>query len=109
MTKGDTIGLTERVEIRGKRVLARIDTGARRCSIDKDLAEKLNLGPVIAERGYRSAAGKTKRPVVEERIKINGVNIKVLLNISNREKMKYRMLIGREGLRKGHFLIDPLK
>ncbi len=109
MVNRDLIGLTERVRIRGKKVIARIDTGARRCSIDREVAKELKLGPVLAERGYRSAAGHSRRPVVEEEIKINGVKVKILLNISDRKKMKYRMLIGREALRKGNFLIDPLK
>ena len=108
MVKRDIIGLTEEVEIRGRKVIARIDTGARRCSIDRELAKDLKLGPIIAEKGYRSAAGRTKRPVVEEEIFIDGVKIKVLLNISDRHRMKYRVLIGREALRKGNFLIDPL-
>lgn len=103
------IGLTEKVKIRGKKITARVDSGARRCSIDREVAKELNLGPVIDERRYRSAAGHARRPVVEEEIKINDIRVKVLLNISDRSKMKYRMLIGREALRKGNFLIDPLK
>ncbi|MBU2639514.1 MAG: RimK/LysX family protein [Nanoarchaeota archaeon] len=109
MVKRDIIGLTEEVEIKGKKVIARIDSGARRCSIDKKLAKKLKLGPIIAEGSFRSAAGRTKRPVVEEEIRINNVTLKVLINLSDRSKMKYKMLIGREGLRKGNFLIDPLR
>ena len=109
MVKRDIIGLTEEVEIRGRKVIARIDTGARRCSIDRELAKDLKLGPVIAEKRYRSAAGRAKRPVVEEEVQINNVNVKVLLNISDRHRMKYKVLIGREGLRKGNFLIDPLE
>ncbi|MAF50474.1 MAG: hypothetical protein CMH64_00110 [Nanoarchaeota archaeon] len=108
MAKREIIGLTEEVTIKGKKVIARIDTGARRCSIDRGLAEELNLGPVIDERKYRSAAGHTKRPVVREEIHIDNTNITVLLNLSDRKKMKYRLLIGREALRKGNFLIDPL-
>ena len=109
MVDRDIIGLTEKVKIRGKKIIARIDSGARRCSIDRVIAKELNLGPILAEKRYRSAAGRTKRPVVEEEIKISGVKIKVLINISDRKRMKYRMLIGREALRKGNFLIDPLK
>jgi hypothetical protein len=108
MVKRNIIGLTEEVMIRDRKVIARIDTGARRCSIDKELAKELKLGPVIAERNYRSAVGHTKRPVVEEEIHIDGSVVKILLNISDRRKMKYRVLIGREALRKGNFLIDPL-
>ena len=108
MVKRNVIGLTEEVAIKGKKVIARVDTGARRCSIDKELAKELKLGPVIAEKRFVSAVGQAKRPVVEEEIHIDGSVVKVLLNISDRSKMKYRVLIGREALRKGNFLIDPL-
>ena len=108
MVKREIIGLTEEVTIKNKKIIARIDTGARRCSIDRELAKELKLGPVIDERQYRSAAGHTKRPVVREDIHIDNTKITVLLNISDRRRMKYRLLIGREALRKGNFLIDPL-
>jgi len=109
MVKRDKIGLTEEVHIRNTKVIARIDTGARRCSIDKQLAKTLNLGPVVDIRRYRSAAGHTRREVVEEEIILKKTKMRILLNISDRRRMKYRMLIGREALRKGNFLIDPLR
>ena len=56
--KKEIIGLVERVKIKGREVVARIDTGARRCSIDKNLARELKLGPIIGNRKYRSAHGK---------------------------------------------------
>ena len=94
--------------IKNEEVLARIDTGARRCSIDRDLARKLKLGPVIGNRKYRSAHGKSIRPVIVEEIELKGKKMAVKINISNRRHMKYNFLVGREALKNG-FLINPNK
>lgn len=95
MVKRHMVGLTEKVTIKGKKVIARIDTGARRCSIDKELADDLKLGPIIDERKYRSAAGHAKRPVVREEIHINDTSITVLLNISLQRRKSYQKLLYR--------------
>jgi len=100
--------LVQTVKIKNREILARVDTGARRCSIDKELAEELKLGPIIDNRRFRSAHGRRIRPVVKEEIMIKGKKMTVKINISNRKHMKYSFLIGREALREG-FLIDPGK
>lgn len=102
------IKLVEKVKIKNEEILARIDTGARRCSIDRDLARKLKLGPVVGSRKYRSAHGKSIRPVVIQEIELKGRKMVVKINISNRGHMKYNFLVGREALKNG-FLIDPNK
>ena len=54
------VGLTADVTIKNtdlaieEQIRARIDTGAMRSSIDQDLAEKLNLGPVIKQKRVRN-------------------------------------------------------
>ncbi len=107
MTK-EILGLVERVKIKGREIVARIDTGARRCSIDKKLARELKLGPVVEKRSYESAHGKSIRPIVLQEIELKGKKLLVKINISNREYMKYDFLVGREAL-KDNFLIDPSK
>jgi len=102
----EILGLVEKVKIKGKEIVARIDTGARRCSIDKKLAKELKLGPVIGNHKYRSAHGRSVRPVVLEDIELKGKKILVKINISDRKHMKYDFLVGREAL-KNNFLIDP--
>ena len=102
------VGLVEKVKIKGREITARIDTGARRCSIDKKLAKELKLGPVIGNHKYRSAHGRSIRPVVMEEIELNGKKLLVKINLSDRAYMKYDFLVGREALKKG-FLIDPSK
>ena len=102
------LGLVETVKIKNREILARVDTGARRCSIDKDLAEELKLGPIIDNKKYRSAHGRSIRPVVKEEIIVKGKKMMVKINLTNRKHMKYNFLIGREALRED-FLIDPSK
>ena len=98
--------LVEMVKIKDKEILGRVDTGARRCSIDKELAEELKLGPIIDNKRYKSAHGRSIRPVVKEEISIKGKKMMVKINLTNRKHMRYSFLIGREALREG-FLIDP--
>ena len=104
----EILGLIEKVKIKGYEIMGLVDTGARRCSIDRELAEKLNLGPILTQRRYRSAHGRSIRPVIEEEITLKGIKKKVKINLTNRKHMKYEFLIGREALRNG-FLIDPNK
>lgn len=110
--KKTTIGLTEDVIVIGKRsrkkVTARIDTGATISSIDVDIAAKLRLGPIVKSKMVKSAAGNTKRAVVEVKVKIHGKTMKEDFTIANRSHMKYGMLLGQNILKKG-FLIDPSK
>ena len=62
------VGLVEKVTIYNngnkKTVLAKIDTGADRSSIDTALANKLKLGPVVGIKYYRSASGTSKRSLI---------------------------------------------
>tara|TARA_B100000315_G_C14354280_1_gene485440 strand:+ start:390 stop:713 length:324 start_codon:yes stop_codon:yes gene_type:complete len=98
----------EIVKINNEEIKARIDTGARRCSIDRELAKKIGLGPVVGQRRYRSAHGKSSRPVVQGDILIKGKNVPVLINLADRSHMQYPLLIGREALKEG-FIINPNK
>jgi len=103
------VGLTEMVKIFGgkeEEVLARIDTGATKSSLDLSLASKMQLGPVIDSKLVKSAHGSKLRPVVEAEIELKGKRLKVLFTLADRGHMKYRVLIGQNALRNG-FLIDP--
>lgn len=108
------VGLTERVQVRGpggqsKEVLARIDTGATKSSIDVRLAADLKLGPVIKTKLVKSASGTTLRPVVKATIEIANKSIPAELTIADRSHMKYRILIGQNILCDNGFIIDPAK
>ena len=107
------IGLTEKVTIvngkHEKTLVARIDTGATQSSIDTTLATELNLGPVISTRLVKSTHGSTLRAVIRADIMIADKKIRARFNLADRHHMRYRILIGRNLLRKQGFLIDPDK
>ena len=106
------IGLTEKVNIDHtggkKNVIAKIDTGATKSSIDTSLAAELKLGPVIKSKLVKSAHGSKLRPIIEATIELSGKTIKSEFTLADRAHMKYRILIGQNILKDG-FLIDPLK
>ena len=108
MENKSIIGCLEKVRINDHEVLALIDTGATRSSIDLDLASDLKLGPIIKKSIIRSSHGKSVRPVVKAKIEIAGRKINAFFNISARSHMSYKVLIGRNILKKG-FLVDPSK
>ena len=106
------IGLTEEVEITGpeksKKMVARIDTGATKSSIDQKLAESLGLGPILRTTYIRSANGRVKRKIIRVNIKIGEKELDTEVSIADRQYMKYKILIGQDILKQG-FLIDPAK
>lgn len=102
------IGLIEKVKVNGYEVIAKVDTGAARSSIDMNLAAKLKLGPVIGVKKVKSSLGNKRRLLVEAILEIKGLKIKAKLGLATRHKMKYPLLIGKSTLKK-HFLIDPSK
>ena len=104
------IGVVEKVKIVGngfeKEIMARIDTGASKNSIDMKLASKLKMGPVIQSTFIKSAHGSRLRPVIEGEIEIKGKKLQTRFTMADRSHMKYPVLIGRDVLKEG-FLIDP--
>lgn len=111
--KKTVVGLVEPVKVTGpsgktKEVLARIDSGATKSSVDVKLAAELSLGPVLKAKIVKSASGKSLRPVVAAKIFLADTEFKTDFTIADRADMKYRVLIGQNILKKG-FLIDPAK
>ena len=104
------VGLTEYVTIKGsshtKELIARVDTGATKSSIDISLAAELRLGPVIDSRLIKSAHGTKLRPVVEINVIVREKEIKARFTVADRSHMRYSVLIGQNILKQG-FLIDP--
>jgi alpha-L-glutamate ligase-like protein len=90
-------GKKERVE-----VLAKVDTGAFRSSIDRDLAMKYDLlreDRVIYYRHYRNSMGSgVRRPVIELTFWIQGKKITSAINVADRKKMRAKFLVGRRDL-----------
>ena len=107
------LGLTEHVELTGKngteKILARIDTGAERSSVDSALAKKLDLGQSKMTTIVRSASGRGERNLVKAKILMHGEEINSLFTLADRSKLKYKILIGQNILKHGNYLIDPCK
>tara|TARA_Y100000310_G_C20693629_1_gene823983 strand:- start:313 stop:684 length:372 start_codon:yes stop_codon:yes gene_type:complete len=105
------VGLVETVLVLGpkksKKVVARIDTGAEKSSIDKSLAEELDLGPIIKHKEIKSASGVKIRPYIKARVTLAKRKFNFIFTIADRSRLKYQVLIGQNILRRG-FIIDPL-
>ncbi|MFP4424597.1 MAG: RimK/LysX family protein [Candidatus Woesearchaeota archaeon] len=113
MTDKTVVGLVEDVVVKGnngksRTLKARIDTGATKSSIDKEIVDELELGPVLRRRMTRQASGVTWRPVIKASIELAGRKFKFQFTIADRSEMTYKILIGQNILKRD-FLIDPSK
>ena len=113
LKKRTVVGLTEKIIVKAngngsedKEMIARIDSGATKSSIDLTLASQMKLGPVVDSRLVKSAHGTKLRPVVEVEIVLQGRTIKAKFTMADRAYMKYPILIGQNILKSG-FVIDP--
>ena len=82
-------------------LLARIDTGAFRSSIDRRFARGLGLltkKNILWKDTYRSAAGVQPRPVIGLTFWLAGRRVKTTASVADRSKMKYTLLVGRNDL-----------
>jgi hypothetical protein len=108
-----TIGTVEQVTVIGPkariRVLAKIDTGAARTSLDTDLATSTGLGPVLNRVRIRAAAADEPevRDVVPAKVIIAGREFSVEVAVTDRKDMRYHMIVGMDILRDSGFLVDP--
>lgn len=100
------IGVFEEVEVRGLNgvnevMLAKIDTGAYSSSLDRTLAERMGLlepDNILYNDYFRSALGRKKREIVGATIKLSGKKLKTRVSISDRSKLRYKMIVGRRDL-----------
>jgi hypothetical protein len=79
------------------RAKAKLDTGAKRCSIDEGLAKALGLTPVSTVK-VRNAMGTQERDVVVAKMRIGRVTYDVEMTVADRSHMKCPMLLGKEFL-----------
>ena len=106
------VGLVEKVTVAGSRraveTHALFDTGATRTSVDYSIAAKVGLGPVLSVvrvKSKTSKRGYVRRPVVRGKIRAKGRSINANINLEDRSRMKYPVLIGRDVIHK-NFIID---
>jgi hypothetical protein len=111
--KRTTIPVVEEVAVVGPkgtfRVLARIDTGAARTTLDTDLAARAGLGPVLDRVRIRASAASApeERDVVHAKLIIAGREFAVPVAVTDRKDMRYHMIVGMDVLRDSGFLVDP--
>lgn len=109
-----TLKLWEKVKLvssEGKKIeiLAKIDTGAWRSSIDKNLAESLGLlkkSNILWTKPVKGSMGKEVRPVIAVRFYLAGRRISTIASIANREGLKAKMIIGRRDMT--GYLVNPI-
>ena len=68
---------------------------------------KYCIAPVIDERNVTDSGGhQEKRLVIETSVSMGDETWPIELTLTNRDTMKFRMLLGRTGMKK-KFLVDP--
>lgn len=115
-------------------VKARIDTGARTSALHAFDIEVFKKGekkyvrfkihplqrnssivrecvaPLVQKRTVISSNGEREnRCVIKTTLVFTGVEIPAEITLTSRHKMRFRMLLGREALKKARFIVDPAK
>jgi len=98
------LGYTPRIRINGRdgaeQAVAKSDTGAKRTSIDTNLAGRIGAGPLVGTTDVRSGTGNDTetRPLVDIDLCLNGRWRTVTASITDRSEMTYPVLLGRDVL-----------
>lgn len=93
----------KRIETRAK-----IDTGAWRTSLDRDLAKKLGLmkkSNILWSKVFKSSLGNEKRPIISLTYYLKGRRIDTAASVANRSNLKNKVIIGRRDL--NGYIIKP--
>ncbi|MFC7165589.1 ATP-grasp domain-containing protein [Halospeciosus flavus] len=99
-----TVDYTERVDVAAdggiERVVAKADTGARRSTVDVDLAGRVGAGPLVGSTNVRSGSSKssTSRPLVTLDVRVGDRWHEVTADVVDRSHMNYDVLLGRDVL-----------
>jgi hypothetical protein len=100
--RGVVLGYTTRIRVNGRdgseAAVAKSDTGAKRTSVDTDLAGRIGAGPLVGTTQVRSGtrSGSETRPLVDVDLCLNGRWRTVTASISDRSEMTYPVLLGRD-------------
>jgi hypothetical protein len=97
VVKADTSGASR------DRIVFRIsDSSGRLVKFDREVEEWMRVK-------RKGVSGFIDRPVVLMDLCLGGKQIEVRVNLANRSRFLYPLLIGRNALKAGDFLIDPAK
>lgn len=107
------ISIWEYIKVRAKdgvkhKVLAKVDTGAWRTSIDRGLASNLGLltpDNILWSKKVRTSLGKEERQVINLVFYLAGRKINTIASISKRSHLRAPIIIGRRDL--VGFLVSP--
>lgn len=110
-----TLGTWEKIKIvDGKgykhEVVAKVDTGAWRTSIDKDLAHEFGLDSennILWSKSVRSGLGKENRLTVNLTYYLAGRRVKTIAGLANRSNLRTPIIIGRRDLE--GYVVNPRK
>ena len=100
----EVLGYTTQIRIDGhngtEAVVAKSDTGAKRTSIDTDLAGRIGAGPLVGTTKVRSGIGSDAetRALVDVNLRLNGRWRPVTASVTDRSEMRYPVLLGRDVL-----------
>jgi hypothetical protein len=107
------LGLVEEVKVMGKDkkrvpIMAKIDTGADRSAIDRELAQDLGLlskDNIIDQVTTVSALGRRQRPLIALDYYLAGRKISTMVSVADRSRLRTKFLVGKKDL--GGFVIRP--
>ncbi len=69
--------------------------------------ERRCIARVIDHRMVCDSGGKKeKRPVIESELSIGEIKMTIEITLANRDSMAFRMLLGRDAVKQGKFLVD---
>ena len=116
------------------RIKAKIDTGARTSALHAFHVENVRVegvdglrigvhplqkrtdiehyffAPIVDERWVTDSGGhKEKRYVITSQLVLNGFQWPIELTLTNRDTMRFRMLLGRTAMTIGGFCVDPAR
>jgi hypothetical protein len=65
------------------------------------------VAEIVGERKVKNPGGRTElRPVIRTKLVVAGEELDALVNLTTRDEMTFRMLLGRRTVRE-HFVVDP--
>lgn len=65
------------------------------------------VAQIVGERKVKNPGGRSElRPVIRTKLVVAGEELDALVNLTTRDEMTFRMLLGRRTVR-NHFLVDP--